>query len=197
MGNYLDFRSSSVSKERDKQPPPLNIPYKQSGVLSVDPRSPSEGIVRTPIQIDKGDPRSPSAGVVRTPLGFSTKLTVLTEDDSIHRGDTEGDKASSLSDTEVTNSLKNRRESGFHFGPTVVLCQYLTGTYNILYFQAHERGSNHQVRLSWLEKRMKRKSLNDSPGLFVRFRCKQNYEKHKMQQQDCGDSVGHSTESPK
>nr|CAH8842058.1 unnamed protein product [Trichobilharzia regenti] len=75
MGNYLDFRSSSVSKERDKQPPPLNIPYKQSGVLSVDPRSPSEGIVRTPIQIDKGDPRSPSAGVVRTPLGFSTKLT--------------------------------------------------------------------------------------------------------------------------
>ncbi|CAH8841917.1 unnamed protein product [Trichobilharzia szidati] len=173
--------------ERDKQPPPLNIPYKPSGVLNVDPRSPSEGIVRTPIQIDKGDPRSPSAGVVRTPLGFSTKLTdgdastlfldsfetldgVLTEDDSIHRGDTEGDKASSLSDTEVTNSLKNR---------------------------SHKRGSNHQVRLSWLEKRIKRKSMNDSPGLLVRFRCKQNYEKHKMQQQDCGDSVGHSTESPK
>ncbi|CAH8516845.1 unnamed protein product [Heterobilharzia americana] len=180
MGNYLGFRGSPSPKESNKHPSPLNITKRHSEVLNVDPRSPSEGIVRTPIQIN--DPRWPSAGVIRTPIQFSsvedaslcdlnnfgTFDSVLTEDDSIHRGDTV-DKASALSDTEVTNNLKNG---------------------------ALKSNSNRRVRLSWLEKRIKHKSLNDSPGLFVRFRHKQNYEKCKTQKFNiCGDSVSHSTDS--
>ncbi|CAH8502444.1 unnamed protein product [Schistosoma mattheei] len=119
MGNYVNFRASPVDKETDKHLTPIKIP-KHSKVLDLDPRSPSDGIVRTPIQIDKDDPCSPSC-VIRTPVRFSNGLSpgvpyfnnyetpdgVLTEDDSIHRGN----KSSSLSDTEVAHNTKAKSKS--------------------------------------------------------------------------------------
>ncbi|KAK4469894.1 hypothetical protein MN116_007399 [Schistosoma mekongi] len=185
MGNYVNYRTPTLTKRKDKHLSPINIPHEHSKVLGVDPRSPSDGIVRTPIQINKDDPRSPSPGVIRTPIGGSESLLsdlfavgtldflnsetpdgVLTEDDSLHRGD----KSSALSDTEVTSNIKN---------------------------DTHICNTNNRVRLSWLEKRTKHKSLNDSPGLFVRFRQKQNYEKCKTKdQRGCGNSVTHSPDIP-
>ncbi|CAH8476523.1 unnamed protein product [Schistosoma turkestanicum] len=161
MGNYVNFRTSPTAKESDKHLTPIQIPSKHSKVQNIDPRSPSDGIVRTPIQIDRNDISSPF-DVTRTPTESSSRYNpgtpyfnsyeipdgVLTEDDSIHRGD----KSSSLSDTEVTNNTKTT---------------------------THTSDSNNRFRVSWLEKRIKRKSLYDSPGLFVRFRHKQNYEKCK------------------
>ncbi|CAH8515919.1 unnamed protein product [Schistosoma guineensis] len=176
MGNYVNFRASPVNKETDKHLTPIKIP-KHSKVLDLDPRSPSDGIVRTPIQIDKDDPCSPSC-VIRTPVRFSNGLSpgvpyfnnyetpdgVLTEDDSIHRGN----KSSSLSDTEVAHNTKAK---------------------------THTCDSNNRFRLSWFEKRIKRKSLYDSPGLFVRFRHKQNYEKcKKKEQQVCEENVTNPTD---
>ncbi|CAH8526039.1 unnamed protein product [Schistosoma rodhaini] len=164
MGNYVNFRSSPPVKQTDKLLTPIKIP-KHSKVLDLDPRSPSDGIVRTPIQIDKDDPSSPS-NVTRTPVRYSNGLSpgipcfnnyetpdgVLTEDDSIHRGN----KSSSLSDTEVAHNTKTKTRT----------CD-----------------SNSKFRLSWFGKRIKRKSLYDSPGLYVRFRHKQNYEKCMKKEQ--------------
>nr|AAW26823.1 SJCHGC04855 protein [Schistosoma japonicum] len=180
MGNYVNYRTPTLTKRKDKHLSPINILNEHSKVLSIDPRSPSDGIVRTPIQINKDDPRSPSPGVIRTPIGCSGHFSVerlnflnsetpdgvLTEDDSLHRGD----KSSALSDTEVTNNTKN---------------------------ETHIGNTNNRVRLSWLEKPFKRKSLNDSPGLFVRFRQKQNYEKCKTKDQRvCENSVTHTSNIP-
>ncbi|KAF7249578.1 hypothetical protein EG68_07755 [Paragonimus skrjabini miyazakii] len=170
MGNSTPARLTSFGSCERKTSVSNSCVMDRSRILTVDPRSPSEGIIRTPIQIDKCDnfhfeESDLKRGEVLThaTCGNSTSVDLnnldslnglLTEDDSIHRTEIVEDGHSALSDTEVSKKVKNRPSFG-------------------------TPGALSHIRLSWVDRFGKRSSARDSPSLFVRLRHKHNYEKQK------------------
>lgn len=74
MGNYIYGKLDSSSRPNEDLLNGLAHDCKISKLCTLDPRSPTEGIIRTPIHADELyydkyiDPRSPTVGVTRTPL---------------------------------------------------------------------------------------------------------------------------------
>ncbi|KAF6780246.1 hypothetical protein AHF37_00276 [Paragonimus kellicotti] len=123
MGNSTPARLTSFGSCERKTSVSNNCVVDRSRILTVDPRSPSEGIIRTPIQIDKCDnfhfeESDLKRGEVLTHAtcdnsasdvnNFDSLNGLLTEDDSIHRTEIVEDGHSALSDTEVSKKIKNR-----------------------------------------------------------------------------------------
>ncbi|KAG5450853.1 hypothetical protein CSKR_110131 [Clonorchis sinensis] len=183
MGNSSPGKFSSADLNNKTSLHSNNSVSEKSKALAIDPRSPSEGIVRTPIQFGNGesfqfeDSKLKTNGDTQSPTmryadafltdwcNFETLDGVLTEDDSIHRAEIVEDGIAALSDTEVTSKPKSRKDI-----PSL--------------------DSVPRARLSWVERLSGRRSGYDSPSLFVRLRHKRNYEKRKNDRkfQQHGDS---------
>ncbi|TGZ69540.1 hypothetical protein CRM22_003692 [Opisthorchis felineus] len=183
MGNSSPGKFSSADLNNKASLHSNNSVSEKSKALAIDPRSPSEGIVRTPIQFGNGesfqfdDSKLKTNGDTQSPTmryadvfltdwsNFETLDGVLTEDDSIHRAEIVEDGIAALSDTEVTTKPKSRKDI-----PSL--------------------DSVPRTRLSWVERLSGRRSGYESPSLFVRLRHKRNYEKRKNDRkfQQHGDS---------
>ena len=78
MGGFISKQEVGLLEAGDDQsrfssPPPVSAAPRHFLPHELDPRSPSDGIDRTPIPVSAppdtvADPRSPSAGIVRTPI---------------------------------------------------------------------------------------------------------------------------------
>ena len=78
MGGFVSKRELGLLEAGDDQsrfssPPPVGAAPTHFMPRELDPRSPTDGIDRTPIPISApqetvADPRSPSEGIVRTPI---------------------------------------------------------------------------------------------------------------------------------
>ncbi|CAH8612802.1 unnamed protein product [Dicrocoelium dendriticum] len=181
MGNSVSNRSSLSEASEGKRCVYTSRAINKSRVLDIDPRSPSEGIVRTPIQVDQTNDiqfdgiRFSKNGdcVVETVhhdtaielSNFETLDCVLTEDDSLHGTHLGDEGTAALSDTELTTRRKKHTDLSSQNQPS-------------------------RARLSWVERFSKRKSSYDSPSLFVRLRQKNNYEKQKTSRQLCQHGDG-------
>ncbi|KAA0190562.1 hypothetical protein FBUS_07995 [Fasciolopsis buskii] len=178
MGNSTSGKSVLFGSSEKKACRSNNCVLDHSNELYLDPRSPSEGIVRTPIQLDRREngwtthdslsipaaaPQNRVALSKSTNVGdvcvielnnFETLDGFLTEDDSIHRPDFVEERASALSDTNAINKTKC---SEYTSNPTTVP----------------------KARNSWMDRISRRKSARDSPSLFVRMRQKCDFEKRR------------------
>ncbi|CAL8080420.1 unnamed protein product [Calicophoron daubneyi] len=194
MGNSSSAKFSPLHGTEKKISHSNNCVVDKQRILTIDPRSPSEGIPRTPIRVDKYDSffddstatvngikqkseyssKSPTGGGFTIDLNtFETLDAVLTEDDSIHRDDVAEEGASALSDTKATEKLVSHD--------------------NVIAPDSVPHG-----RLSWMDRLSKRKSITDSPSLFVRLRQKHDYEKRRKSVPHHpvrGDNVSQKTDS--
>ena len=81
----ISAKLSLSDTEPESEPLPGTPAHVRTVEKMWDPRSPSEDIVRTPIQLDMTpgpsnvDPRSPSVGIVRTPIFYGTKEQIIGE----------------------------------------------------------------------------------------------------------------------
>ncbi|THD19605.1 hypothetical protein D915_009541 [Fasciola hepatica] len=190
MGNSTSGKSNLFGSSEKKACRSNNCVVDRTNVMYLDPRSPSEGIVRTPIQLDRPengwktqDCLSVSADTPQNRVGFSKSANVgdvcvielnnfetldgfLTEDDSIHRPDLVDEGVSALSDTDMINKAKNTEH-------------------------LPNQATAPKARLSWMERLGRRKSARDSPSLFVRMRQKHDFEKRRANQchQHGGDGM--------
>ncbi|VDD74513.1 unnamed protein product [Mesocestoides corti] len=151
MGN-----ASSPAKKSVDDDVPLNHDNKKLSFLNIDPRSPTEGIVRTPIVLEK-----PSNLDIFQPLKNSLPFDTsefesidgcLTEDDSVHHIENESALSDGALPANGSGDKANRKGGPFA-----------------------------RIRRSLVSHRFRVSQIRDSPSLFVKMRQRQLVEVQKQQ----------------